>query len=64
MLKPILIVEDNANDLALTLNALEKSRLAKEVIVTRDGAEGADYLFRRGDYADPPRAILQWCCST
>jgi len=54
MLKPILIVEDNANDLALTLNALEKSRLANEVIVARDGAEGADYLFRRGEYADRP----------
>jgi CheY-like chemotaxis protein len=54
MLKPILIVEDNANDLALTLNALEKSRLANEVIVARDGAEGAEYLFRRGAYADRP----------
>jgi CheY-like chemotaxis protein len=54
MLKPILIVEDNINDLELTLNALEKSRLANEVIVTRDGAEGADYLFRRGAYADRP----------
>ena len=52
MLKPILIVEDNDNDLALTLNALEKSRLANEVVVTRDGAEAADYLFCRGDYAD------------
>ena len=52
MLKPILIVEDNANDLALTLNALEKGRMANEVIVARDGAEGADYLFRRGVHAD------------
>ena len=51
-LKPILIVEDSPNDLELTLNALEKSRLANEVIVARDGAEGADYLFRRGHYAD------------
>ncbi len=54
MLKPILIVEDNVNDLELTLNALEKSRLANEVIVARDGAEGADYLFRRGMYGDRP----------
>ncbi len=52
MLKPILIVEDNANDLALTLNALEKSRLANELVVTRDGAEAADYLFRRGVYGE------------
>ena len=53
-LKPILIVEDSPNDLELTLNALEKSRLANEVIVARDGAEGADYLFRRGEHAERP----------
>lgn len=53
-LKPILIVEDNPNDLALTLNALEKSRLANEVVIARDGAEAADYLFRRGEHADRP----------
>jgi CheY-like chemotaxis protein len=53
-LKPILIVEDNPNDLELTLNALEKSRLANEVVVTRDGAEAADYLFRRNAYAGRP----------
>lgn len=51
-LKPILIVEDNPNDLELTLRALEKSRLANEIIVTRDGAEAADYLFRRNGFAD------------
>lgn len=54
VLKPILVVEDNPNDLELTINALEKSRLANEVIVARDGAEAADYLFRRNTYADRP----------
>ncbi|KFE55099.1 response regulator [Pseudomonas syringae] len=52
MLKPILLVEDNPNDLELTLVALERSQLANEVIVLRDGAEALDYLFRRGAYAD------------
>lgn len=52
MLKPILIVEDNKHDLELTLLALEKSKLANEVIVLRDGAAALDYLFRRGDYAN------------
>ena len=52
MLKPILIVEDNPRDLELTLTALEKTRLANEVVVTRDGAEAADYLFRRNAFAD------------
>jgi CheY-like chemotaxis protein len=51
MLKPILLVEDNPKDLELTLIALERSQLANEVIVLRDGAEALDCLFRRGDYA-------------
>ncbi|MFF7710929.1 response regulator [Pseudomonas sp. NPDC007930] len=51
MLKPILLVEDNPKDLELTLVALERSQLANEVIVLRDGAEAMDYLFRRGEHA-------------
>ena len=54
MLKPILLVEDNPNDLELTLIALEKSQLANEVIITRDGAEALDYLMARGEYARRP----------
>jgi CheY-like chemotaxis protein len=54
MLKPILLVEDNPNDLELTLIALEKSQLANEVIITRDGAEALDYLFQRGQFAARP----------
>jgi len=52
MLKPILLVEDNPHDLELTLVALERSQLANEVIVLRDGAEALDYLFRRNAYTD------------
>ncbi|UFH51479.1 response regulator [Pseudomonas sp. KNUC1026] len=51
MLKPILLVEDNPRDLELTLVALERSQLANEVIVMRDGAEALDYLYRRGEHA-------------
>jgi CheY-like chemotaxis protein len=51
MLKPILLVEDNPHDLELTLIALEKSQLANEVVIVRDGAEALDYLFCRGDHA-------------
>ncbi|MDY1016146.1 response regulator [Pseudomonas coleopterorum] len=51
MLKPILLVEDNPKDLELTLVALERSQLANEVIVMRDGAEALDYLLRRGSYS-------------
>ena len=47
-LKPILLVEDSANDIELTLAALEENHLANEVVVVRDGAEALDYLYSRG----------------
>ncbi|MFR0672151.1 response regulator [Enterobacterales bacterium AW_CKDN230030176-1A_HGKHYDSX7] len=52
MLKPILLVEDNPRDLELTLLALERSQLANEVIVIRDGADALDYLFQRNAFKD------------
>lgn len=54
MLKPILLVEDNPNDLELTLVALGKSNLANDVISVRDGVEALDYLFRREQFSDRP----------
>ena len=50
-LKRILLVEDNANDVELTLAAFEEHRLANEVVVARDGVEALDYLLRRGPHA-------------
>jgi CheY-like chemotaxis protein len=47
-LKRILLVEDNPNDIELTLAALEENHLANEVVVARDGVEALDYLYRRG----------------
>ena len=52
MLKPILLVEDNPRDLELTLLALERSQLANEVVVVRDGADALDYLLRRNAFAE------------
>ena len=52
VLKPILLVEDNPNDLELALVALERGRLANEVVVVRDGAEALDYLYRQGAWAE------------
>ncbi len=52
MLKPILLVEDDARDLELTLVALEQSQLANEVVVLRDGALALDYLLREGAHAE------------
>ena len=48
--KSILLAEDNAKDVELTLAALDEHNLANEVIVVRDGAEALDYLFQRGKY--------------
>jgi CheY-like chemotaxis protein len=49
--KRILLAEDNANDLELTLAALEENRLANEVVAVRDGADAIDYLEQRGQFA-------------
>ena len=59
----ILLVEDNANDVKLTLYAFEKSNISSEIVVVGDGEEAIDYLFATGRYAgrDPkvmPEVIL------
>jgi CheY-like chemotaxis protein len=50
-LRPILLVEDDANDVELTLNALAEHNLANPIVVLRDGVEALDYLYRRGAHA-------------
>ena len=61
-LRPILLVEDNPKDIELTLAALAKCQLANEIVVTRDGAEALDYVYRRGQHeqraAGDPAVIL------
>src|SRR3569623_305798 len=47
----ILLVEDNADDEALTLRALNKHHLGNDVVVTRDGEEALEFLFATGRYA-------------
>ncbi len=49
-IKNILLVEDDARDVQLTLAALEEHHLANKVAVVRDGAEALDYLYRRGEF--------------
>ena len=53
-LKRILLVEDNPNDVELTLEALAEHNLANSVVVARDGEEALDYLFYRGTFAGRP----------
>ncbi len=59
----ILLVEDNPNDVELTLRALKKRNLANKVHVVTDGAEALDYIFTTGTYEDrdpnhQPKLIL------
>lgn len=60
--KSILLVEDNVEDVELTLEALDEYNLANNVIVARDGAEALDYLYSRGAFtmraAGNPAVIL------
>ena len=51
-LRHILLAEDNANDVELTLAALKTNHVLNEVAITRDGAETLDYLWRRNAYAN------------
>lgn len=59
----ILLVEDNASDIALTRRALSKSGIPNELVVAEDGQEALDYLFGRGAHegrnvADTPTLVL------
>jgi two-component system response regulator len=49
--KTILLVEDNPDDVTLTLRALKKNNLLNEVVVARDGVEALDYLFSEGSHS-------------
>ena len=58
----ILLVEDNPDDVELTLHALKKNKIANPVKIVRDGQEALDYLYHKGKYEsmayDLPNVIL------
>jgi two-component system response regulator len=61
--KSILLVEDNPDDAALTVHALETNNIGNTLVIARDGVEALDYLFCTGVFAgrdpkDPPAVVL------
>ena len=61
--KSILLVEDNPDDAALTIHALETNNIGNRLVIARDGVEALDYLFCTGIHAgrdpkDHPSVIL------
>ena len=59
----ILLVEDNPDDVELTLHTLGKEKLANKIQVARDGEEALDFIFCTGPHAgrsfeNPPRLVL------
>lgn len=61
--KPILLVEDNPDDIELTRRAFRKNNLLNPVVVAEDGVAALDYVFGRGawegrDVSDRPALVL------
>jgi len=50
--KRIVLAEDNANDVELTMTALRENHVVNEIVVVRDGAEALDYLYKRNKFVD------------
>ena len=56
--KIILLVDDNPDDVTLTLRALKKNNILNEVVVAKDGVEALDYLFGAGIYAGRDTSVM------
>jgi len=56
--KTILLVEDNLDDIELTLRAIKKNNIKNEVTVVYDGAEALEFLFGTGKYSGRDLTIM------
>jgi CheY-like chemotaxis protein len=57
--RTILLVEDNPDDVVLTMTALQENNILNKVAVAKDGVEALDYLFCEGEYATRARGNPQ-----
>lgn len=61
-LRKILLVEDNPNDIELTIEAISQFKLANRLVILTDGVQAMDYLHYRGEYknreVEDPAVIL------
>ena len=58
MSKLVLLIEDDVDDERLTLRALRKNNVDNEVVVTVDGQDAVDYLFRKGKHEGMGATLL------
>lgn len=56
--RPILLVEDNPDDEALTLRAFAKNKIRNSVVVARDGVEAIEYLLGTGPHAGRDKSVM------
>jgi two-component system, response regulator len=61
--RTILLVEDNRDDVELTIRALKEAKITNPVVVAKNGVEALDYVFGTGahagrDLADQPVVVL------
>ena len=56
--KTILLVEDNPDDVELTLRVFKQHNIKNQVMLVRDGAEALDYLFATGAYAERDKSTM------
>ena len=56
--KTILLVEDNPDDIELTMLGLKKNNVVNDIVVAQDGAEALDYLFCTGKYAERDASVM------
>lgn len=55
-MRPILLIDDNDEDVEITQRAFRKSGMANPVFRCRDGDEALDFLFQRGEFSEPAKA--------